>query len=59
MFKQGTHIVPNYLTYDGVHINTGLTQPKVKISKPENLVKSGGDISCNQTFKISFYTKSD
>lgn len=58
MLKQGAHIIPNYLTDDGVHVSSGLTQPKVEISKPENLVKSGGDICCRQKFQNIYYIKS-
>lgn len=58
VFKQGAHIVPDYPTYDGVHIDSSLTQPEIKVSKPENLVESGGDVSCNQTFTTGFNRKS-
>lgn len=51
MLKQGAHIFPHYPTYDGIHIHSGLIQPEVEVSKPENLVESGGNVSWNWKFK--------
>lgn len=47
MLQQRAHIATNYATHDGLHVDSVLTQPKVKISKPEDLVESRGDVSYN------------
>lgn len=45
MLHQRAHIISHCAVYDVFHFNTIFTQPKVKISKPEDLVKSCGDVS--------------
>lgn len=46
VFHKWVHVAIDNVTDDALHVNTVLTQPKVKISKPEDLVESCRDIGC-------------
>lgn len=45
MLQQRGHFTTIYVTYDVLHLDSLLTQAKVKISEPEYLVESRGDVS--------------
>lgn len=47
MLQQRAHFTAGDAAQDVLHLSSLLAQPKVKISEPEDLVKSRGDISCS------------
>lgn len=48
VFQQDAHVSSLCAFHHGVHITSLLTQTKVKVTKPEYLVESCGDIGYNQ-----------
>ncbi|KAG7221318.1 hypothetical protein INR49_017385 [Caranx melampygus] len=45
--EKGVHVAGSRALHECLHIDPVLTQPEIKVSKPEDLVESCGDVSYN------------
>lgn len=56
VLQQRAHIATYCGAYDGLHLTPVFIQPKVKVSKPEDLIESCSDISCSEKlYSINFH----
>lgn len=53
VLQQRGHFTTIYATHDVLHLDSLLTQAKVKISEPEYLVESRGDVSYNNKMIVA------